>query len=389
MGDVIEKKATVFLSAGEASGDLLGAALARDLLARVPGIKLLGIGGENMRAAGVDIIYDINDLALFGALEVVAKLPLLLRIRRNLKNMFSKNPPDIFCGIDYPGFNVYLAGIAKKFKIKTLCYKAPSIWSWGEWRVHNVKKNVDFVAAIFPFEADAYLKHGVQAEYVGCPIVDNVNSYKIETDLYKQFGLNRNKKIILLLPGSRRQEISNSLPIMVKAAETIYAREEVQFVLPLASTISQNAVEKIIAKANNVRIKIVPGTKAYSFMSIAHSGIATSGTVTLEAALLGLPLVIIYRLNPLTYRLAKFLAKVKFFGLPNLVADKKILPELVQGEASPERIASEIINWLDNYDEYTNTKAALEAVRVKLGAGGAVQRVASIIIEFIDNKGGK
>ncbi|MEI6285650.1 MAG: lipid-A-disaccharide synthase [Bacillota bacterium] len=387
---IVENRLTVFLSAGEASGDLLGAALAQELISRVPGIVLQGIGGAKMRAAGVDIIYDINDLALFGAVEVLAKLPLLLRIRKSLVQLFSKKPPAVFCGIDYPGLNVYLAGIAKKHKIKTLCYKAPSIWSWGEWRVKRVKKNVDFVAAIFPFEADAYLKHGVPAEYVGCPIVDNVNSYKIEADLHEKFALAKNVKIILLLPGSRRQEINNLLPVLVQAAELICEREKVQFVLPIASTICHSAVDKIIAKNKvNAKITVVPGDLAYSFMAIAHSGIAASGTVTLEAALLDLPLVIVYRMNAISYMLAKRLAKVDFIGLPNLVAKKNILPELIQGEASPQKIAQEISNWLVDASKYIHTKTELAAVREKLGTGGAVQRVANIIIALADNKGGR
>jgi len=387
---IVENRLTVFLSAGEASGDLLGAALARELISRVPGIALQGIGGAKMRAAGVDIIYDINDLALFGAVEVLAKLPLLLRIRESLVKLFSKTPPAVLCGTDYPGLNVYLAGIANEHKISTLCYKAPSIWSWGEWRVKRVKKNVDFVAAIFPFEADAYLKHGVPAEYVGCPIVDNVNSYKIEADLYEQFSLTSDEKIVLLLPGSRPQEINNLLPVLVQAAELICASEKVQFVLPIAPTICRSVVDEIIAKNKvNAKITVVPGDKAYSFMAIAHSGIATSGTVTLEAALLDLPLVIVYRMNAISYWLAKRLAKVDFIGLPNLVAKRKILPELIQADASPQKIAHKISDWLDNDSKYNHTKAELAAVREKLGTGGAVQRVANIIIALADNKGRK
>ena len=385
-----DRELTVFLSAGEASGDLLGAALALELLARVPKIKLLGIGGDKMRAAGVATLFDISELSMIGLFEEITKLPGLLLIKHRLRRLFSKTPPAVFCGIDFPGFNVNIAGMAKKCHIKTICYKAPSIWSWGEWRVKGVKKNVDFVAAIFPFEADAYLKHGVPAEYVGCPIVDNVNGYKIETDLYEKFSLEKDKKIILLLPGSRRQEIKKLLPVLVQAAELISERETVQFVLPIASTISRSVVDKIIAK-NKVKgnITVVPGDKAYSFMAIAHSGIATSGTVTLEAALLDLPLVIVYRMNAISYVLAKRLAKVDFIGLPNLVAKKKILPELIQSDASPQKIAQEISNWLDNNSKYLNTKAELAAVRLKLGTGGAVARVAKIIVALAENRGGR
>ena len=386
----MKKKLTIFLSAGEASGDLLGAALARELLTRSPNIELLGIGGEKMRAAGVKTLFDISELSMIGFIEGITKLPRLLLIKHTLRKIFLKNPPDVFCGIDYPGFNVNLAGMAKKFHIKTMCYKAPSIWSWGEWRVKDVKKNVDFVAAIFPFEAEAYQKHGVPAEYVGSPIVDNVNACEIETDLYEQFGLASDKKVILLLPGSRKQEITNLLPVMIQAAAIINRHEIVQWVLPLASTISRTAVEQIIAATNSsFKIVIVPGDKAYSFMRIAHSGIATSGTVTLEAALLDLPLVIVYRMNLLTYRLAKLLVKVDYVGLPNLVAGKIVLPELVRRDAKPENIADKISGWIDDHSKYLHVKVELEAVRRKLGPGGAVRRVAQIIIELASKNGRK
>lgn len=376
---------SVFISAGEASGDTLGAAIAKELLLKNPRLDLWGIGGDKMRACGVKTVFDIKDLSVVG-ISAVFKLPKLYKIRRAVVKIARQKGTKIFCGVDYPGFNVNLAGAFKKLGARTICYKAPSIYAWGEWRVKEVKKNVDFVAAIFPFEADAYLRHGVSAEYVGNPMIDNVKQNMTTEDIYLKCGISADKRIIALLPGSRSQEVSGLLPEMLKAAAILNKEiDNLHFVIPKALTIDLSEIDGNVKKFYSYEnISILTGN-AYDVMRQAYCGIAASGTATLESALSDLPVVIVYKLSWITYRIAKLLATVKFVGMPNLVLGEQVLPELLQSRANACLMAQELKKFLCNSEYYDATKKRLLEVKALLNKEGAGKRVAGIISEYLEH----
>ena len=371
----------VFLSAGEASGDNLGAALARELKLQHPNVELVGIGGDKMRAAGVRTMYDVTDLSVMGVTEVILKLPQLYRIRKTISKHLAADKPDVFVAIDYPEFNANIAGIAKKLGIKTLCYKAPSIWAWGEWRVHKVKRNYDFVAAIFPFEAAAYAKHHVSSAYVGNPIVENIANSDCSVDVKAKYGIDSEAQVVLLLPGSRRNEIERLLPVLLEAARLLEYQGAYRFVLPLASTIKRGQIDSIISRhALKRELILAEGKDVYSWMTNSIMALATSGTVTLECTLLSLPVVIAYRTSRVMYFLARIFAKAKYIGLPNIVLDRKLFPEFIQGQCTAENISSAALNILRSERIHVELQAGFDEIDSLLRSRAVAEHVARQVL---------
>lgn len=367
------------ISVGEASGDMHGANVANALKTLSPDIALFGMGGKGMRAAGVDIVYDIADLGVMGLVEVIRNLPRLFRLRDMLAGVMERERPDVLVVIDYPDFNMRLAKIAKEKGIPVVSYISPSAWAWRKGRAKNVAQIVEKVAAIFPFEADVYREAGADVTYVGNPLVDIVKSSMSKEKAYRYFDADPTQPIVLLMPGSRRQEIVKLLPPMLAAGEKI-AREipHCQFFLPVASTISREMLQDMIS-GYNITVKMTAGNN-YDLMNIAHVGIAASGTVTLEAALMDLPTVIIYKVASLTYFLGKFLVKIPHISLPNIIAGRAILPELLQDAANADNISKEALAILKDEKIRDRVHTDLAEVRDKLGECGAVRRVAEMIL---------
>lgn len=376
----------VMISVGEASGDLHGASVAAALKQLQPDIKLFGMGGQAMRSAGVDIVYDIADLGVIGFVEVVKNLPRLFKLRDSLIELINSEQPDVLVIIDYPDFNMRLAQKAKALGVPVVSYISPSAWAWRKGRAKDVAGIVDRLAAIFPFEADVYREAGANVTFVGHPLLDIVKPELSGQQAYDFFQASQAHPVILLLPGSRTQEIVNLLPVMLAAAEKIV--EEVpdcQFYLPVASTISREMLQDML---NHYRIHVtLTNERTYDLMTIANAAIAASGTVTLEAALLGLPSVVIYKMNALTYLLGKLLVKIPHISLPNIIAGRQIIPELLQAEVTPAKVAQAVLAMLDG-DEKNRLQQDLEEVRLKLGEPGAVERVARVILEVAETKAG-
>ncbi len=378
----------IMLLAGEASGDLHGAGIAAALRAMNPDVRLFGMGGAAMRREGVDILYDIADLGVIGLVEVLKNLPRLFRLRDDLAAAMDREKPDILVTIDYPGFNMRLAKIAKAKGIRVVSYIAPSVWAWGEWRAKGVVRSVDHIASIFPFEAKLYQRYGAKVTYVGHPLLDLVGTKRNTAEARAFLKLQPQERVVLLLPGSRKQEIKSLLPLFLQAARKVAAAvPEVVFVLPLASTVADEMVQPEVQDAG-VSVRLVR-EHLYDWMQAAESAMAASGTVTLEAALMNLPCVVTYKVNPLTYGLGKLLVKLPYISLPNIIAGRQVVPELVQNEAQPQRLAAEVLKYLQDAEHCAATHRALEEVRHKLGESGAVQRVAALILAEASRNGRK
>lgn len=369
----------IMISVGEASGDLHGASVAHALKAIQPDVKLFGMGGQAMLEAGVDIVYDIADLGIIGFVEIIKNLPRLFRLRDTLAELMERERPDVLVIIDYPGFNMRLAKIAKSKGIPVVSYISPSVWAWGRGRAKEVAETVQKVAAIFPFEAEVYVEAGANVTFVGHPLLDIVKTTMNQEETREYFAASGNSPVVLLLPGSRQQEITNLLPVMLEAGEKIVAQlPNCQFFLPVASTISQEMIQKIISRYKvNV---ILTKDRTYDLMNIATVAIAASGTVTLEASLLKLPTIIIYKTATLTYFLGKILVKIPYISLPNIIAGRKIVPELLQYAVTADNIANEAMPVLTTPAIHKAVVTDLEEVRRKLGAEGAVRRVAQEIL---------
>jgi lipid-A-disaccharide synthase len=377
----------VMISVGEASGDLHGASVANALKNIQPDIKLFGMGGQAMRSAGVDVVHDIADLGVIGFVEVVKNLPRLFKLRDSLVELMHFERPDVLVVIDYPDFNMRLAAKAKEIGIPVVSYISPSAWAWRKGRAKDVAKVVDRLAAIFPFEADVYREAGANVTFVGHPLLDIVKPSMSRADAYSFFTADPNNPIVLLLPGSRTQEITNLLPVMLAAAEKIVKQvPDCQFYLPVATTISREMLQNIL---KNYSLKVtLTDENTYDLMSIANTAIAASGTVTLEAALLKLPCVVIYKMATLTYWLGKILVKIPHFSLPNIVAGRQVIPELLQDAVSADQITRKILPMLLDDQEKNRLQHDLAEVRQKLGDVGAVNRVARVIIEVAQEKSG-
>ena len=370
----------IMISVGEASGDLHGASVANALKQLRPEIELIGMGGQAMRTAGVEIIYDIADLGVIGIVEVIKNLRRLFRLRDFLADYMRANRPDALVIIDYPGFNVRLAKVAKKLGIPVISYISPSAWAWGRGRAKEVAETVQRVAAIFPFEADVYREAGANVTFVGHPLLDIVKPDMERAAAFDYFGASPDFPRVLLMPGSRKQEILNLLPDMLAAAEKITQQVPgCQFFLPVASTISREMLRTLLDKYN-VHVTLT-NDQTYDLMNICDVAVAASGTATLETSLLKVPTVIIYRVAMLTYLIGKQLVKIPDIGLPNIVAGRRIVPELLQDDVNPEAIAAETVRLLIDGEARRQVLADLEEVHTKLGETGAVNRVAEVILE--------
>ena len=370
----------IMISVGEASGDVHGASVANALKLACPDIELVGMGGQGMRQAGVEILYDIADLGVIGIVEVIRNLRRLFRLRDFLADYMREHQPDALVIIDYPGFNMRLAKIAKSLGIPVISYISPSVWAWGKGRAKEVAETVERVAAIFPFEADAYRQAGANVTFVGHPLLDIVKPVMSKEDAFSYFQASPDRHRILLMPGSRKQEILNLLPDMLGAAVQIAAKvPNCEFFLPVASTISQEMLQTVL-KRYKVAVKLTVD-RTYDLMNICHIAIAASGTATLETSLMKVPTVIIYRVATLTYLIGKVLVKIPNIGLPNIVAGRRILPELLQHDVTPALIADESIRLLLDDAARRQALSDLDEVHVKLGEAGAVNRVAQVILE--------
>ncbi|HXG19177.1 MAG TPA: lipid-A-disaccharide synthase [Methylomirabilota bacterium] len=367
----------ILLVAGEASGDAHGADLVTAMRQQQPDINVFGVGGQYLREAGMHTLVDTATIAGMGLFEARDKLRALISAYRRLTTILRTNPPDLLILIDFPEFNLRLAKIAKQVGVKVFYYISPQVWAWRKRRVYTIAQRVDRLAAIFPFESDFYAKHGCRVDFVGHPLVDRVRPSRSREETRQHYGLDLQRQLIALLPGSRAQEVRYLLPSMLEAARQL--GDAYQCVLAVASTLD---LEHVKGQVGQYPIYIIQGD-TYNLVHAADIAIVASGTATLETALLERPMVIVYRMAPVTYALARLIVRVPFIGMPNLIAERRVVPELVQYDVTPERIARETRQLLDDPQAYRLTQEGLREVRQRLGAGGAAARAARLALDML------
>lgn len=375
----------IMIVAGEASGDIYGADLVQKAQLLEPGLHFFGIGGDLMREAGVETLVDSADMAVMGLVEVLKHFGVISSAFLRLKKILREDPPELLILIDYPGFNIRLAKAAKKAGVRVLYYISPKVWAWKAGRIKTIAANISHMAVIFPFEIPLYEKEGAPVTFVGHPMLDLVNVTLSQREAAASFGLDPSRKIIGIFPGSRRSEIERILPAIVSAAELLQKEyTEVQFVLPLASTLGE---EDILPHLKRSGISAtITRQRIHDLIRGCDAIISVSGTVTLEIALIGTPMVIIYKLSPFTYQIAKRVVKIEHIGLCNIVAGRSLVKELIQEQANPEMIAAEIMKIITDTAYRTTMTSDLATIRGKLGGGGAALRTASLALEIINNK---
>lgn len=375
----------IMLSAGEASGDLHGANLAEALKAVDPQVELIGMGGEQMRKAGVRIVYDIKNLGVIGIGEIIKKIPFFYKLRTFLVNTMKEEKPDALVCIDYPGFNMKLIEKAKEAGIPVIYYILPTIWAWHKSRGNVIAEYTDLAVSLFPFEAEMYKKMGTNVVYGGHPLLDTVKPSMSKDEAYSFFGLQQGKKTVLFMPGSRVQEVQSLYGKMLAAGKLLQDKiEGLQFMVPKASTIDKHMLEEAAREAN---LEVHIGEeRVYDMMNIADAAICASGTATLETALMGVPTLLVYRVNALTYWLSKILVHLDSIGLPNIISGHRIMPELWQDEVTPENIEAAVLPWLVDAAAAEEARHLMAGVRCQMGEAGAVRRTAEIISEFVKEK---
>jgi len=373
---------TILFSAGESSGDQHAANMFLEIKKHQPDIKAIGMGGAKMAQAGVDIRYDSAGIGVIGVVEVLKHYGEIRRALTLMKRIIDTERPDLLVCVDYKEFNFKLAKYAKQQGVKVLFYVSPQVWAWRAGRVKAYGKVIDMMAVIFPFEIPYYEAENVPVRYVGHPSVDKVHPQYTKTEDMARFGLAANKRVVGLLAGSRANEIKRLLPVMLAAAALLHERfADCQFILPQADSISDELLAEYLTDAP-VQVAVIK-SQPYDVMQCCDAIMTTSGTATLEIALLTVPMVICYKLSPLTYWLGRLLVKTKFIGLPNIVAGKSIVREFIQHEATAENLAAEVMRMLTDEDYCTTMRENLSDVKQRLGQGGGSKNMALLALEML------
>ncbi len=375
----------LLLSAGEASGDMYAARLATALKQRLD-VAIFGMGGPQMRAAGVEIITDYSEVSVVGITEVLKRLPSLVRAMRRLVDEAERRRPPLAILTDFPGFHLRLARKLLPQGIRNVYYICPQFWAWRPWRVNLVRRRFAQALCIFPFEEKFYADAGVPVKFIGHPLVGNVKPTMTREFFCKKYGLEQRSKILTILPGSRRGEIAHHVPVLIEALAEIRQRlpGPPEIVVAVAPGLDVPRLEAQFPSDWHVRFI---NDDTYNALAAADLAIVSSGTATVETALLGKPMIVVYRLSPLTARLAKPLVRTKFFSMVNLIAGRTVVPELIQNDFTPQRVAEEAVNLLSTSEQ---SKARVEEmvrglveVRSLLGPPGAVERAADEIVQLL------
>ncbi len=375
------KRQRILIVAGEASGDLHGGDLAREILARAPSCDLFGIAGERMRAAGVRALVRTEDIAGLGLCELSATMSLTLRSFFSLRSILRREQPDLLILIDYAEFNLILAGVARRAGVPVLYYITPQVWAWRRGRIKKLIERADRLAVVLPFEAELFARAGDRVSFVGHPLLDRVKPAQGRAETLARHGYPADARLIALLPGSRRAEVRYMLRPMLDAARILARDHDLVATIALAPTLAR---EELVSegRASLDGVRIIEGD-TYSIIAASEIALVTSGTATLETALLGCPMVIGYKVSPLTYLLGRILVTgVDYIGMPNILAGRKIVPELIQYQmtaANVVRTAEPLLN----QSIRAETVAALRSLRERLGAPGAAGRVAEIAVGMV------
>jgi lipid-A-disaccharide synthase len=376
------KSNKILLVAGEVSGDLHGSHLVEAIHRIEPGVQFFGVGGEGLEKRGVKLLYSAHSLSVVGITEVFVKLGTILKALRGLKRSLKREKPDLVILIDFPEFNLRLAKIAHRRGIPILYYISPQVWAWRPKRIRLIARLVKKMVVLFPFEVPLYEAAGVDVEWVGHPLLDIVKPTLPKEKAFQQFGLDPKQRTIGLLPGSRSHEVERLLPPLLASAHLLQKEiPDLQFVIPLAPGLPKTILSSRM-KNISLPVKVVEGF-TYDVMNLSDLLITASGTATMEGAILGKPMIIIYKVSFLSYWIVRALIRVDHIGLVNLVAEKEIAPELIQKDVHPQRIADEALRILRDPTLSRKMSESMGEVRQKLGKPGAAQRAARIVISLL------
>ncbi len=375
----------IVIIAGEASGDLHASSLIRELKKMNSNLEMFGIGGDRMRREGVELIFHINKLSFMGFFEVIKRLSFIRGVMKKMTFMIETRRPDLAILIDYPGFNLRLAKKVKNLGIPVVYYISPQVWAWGGNRVTKMQNLIDQMVVIFPFEKEIYEKFNIDCEFVGHPLLEVTRPILPLEDFQKKFDIRKNDVVVGLLPGSRWQEVEKILPIMFESSELLKTRiKNLKVLLGLAPTIKKEKMEDLLTQAG-FGAKIVQNL-AYDLMKHADLLLITSGSATLECAILGTPFLVLYKTSLWTYLLAKSLISIPNIALANVVAGKRIVPEFIQNRAVPNQISEEMYGILTDRERYKAIQNELKKVKQKLGEEGASKKAAEIVMQMLTSQ---
>jgi len=373
---------SILIIAGELSGDVQGGKLVAAIKKLSPDVEITGIGGDNMKAAGMELLHHIREMSFLGFSEVVKHLPFIRKLMNELTEWIETNLPGTVILIDYPGFNLRLAKKAKKSGCRVVYYISPQVWAWGAGRIKKISRLVDHMIVVFPFEEALYKAAGVKVDFVGHPILEGLNSNLSREEFYKKHGFKLDAPVVGLLPGSRAQEVENLYLQMVEAAQLMKKElPDLRTVTGISPTLNESIYSTIEADRD-----LEHSNEIYDVMQHSDMLFVASGTATLESACLGTPMIIVYRVSPISWFLGKLLVNLKNIGLVNIVAGEKIVPEILQSEVTAARLASEGISLLGDNALMEDTRKRLLMVKNSLGETGASQRAAELILNGASSK---
>jgi len=372
----------VLIVAGEASADLHGSRLVTAMKRLDPGLTFWGIGGRNLEEAGVRILFTSSEMAVVGLTEVFSRMAVITRAYLKLKSILRTEQPALLILMDYPDFNLRLARAAKRCRIPVLYYISPQVWAWRKGRVETIRSTVDRMAVILPFEEEFYRGMALPVEFVGHPLLEEIPADLDRDRVRRELGLSQTGPVIALLPGSRKEEVLNLLPAMIEAAEKIRSRySALKCFLPRAPTIPAELIEGLVTQSS-LDVQVISG-EVYRVLKVCDVALVASGTATLEAAILEAPMIVVYRVSFLSYWIGRMVIRIPFIGLVNLVAGEQVVPELIQGALTPDRLAQEALDLLEHDDKRRDIQRKLRLVREKLGRGSASEKTARIALEIM------
>ena len=376
-------KRRVLFVAGEASGDAQAARLAAALGARAPDLELYGVGGDEMRRAGVCVDVDVGELSVMGFSELAGSAARILGHYRRLRGQLrSADPPDLFVPVDFPDFNLRLARAAKRAGVPVFYYIAPQVWAWRRGRLRAMARDVDRLIALFPFEVDLYRERGLDAHFVGYPLAEEIAPARARDDVRREAGVGDDQRMVAVLPGSRRHEVEEHWPLFVETVRRL--GPGVRAALAAAPGVDGAALAER-ARAGGLDVAVFDG-QTYSLVAASDVALTVSGTATVECALLGCPMVVAYRMPASSFAVARRLVRVDAIAMPNLLLGRRAVPEFVQDEASPAALAAALRRFLDDPDHRRETIDALAGIRTQLVRPGAAERAADLLLETLGDR---
>jgi len=372
---------TLFISAGEASGEHYGALLMAELRRLEPQADFFGLGGTRMASLGLRRVVRAEDVAVMGITEVILHMPHIYREYRRLKASLRAERPDLAILIDFPDVNLSLAAELRRLKIPVVYFVSPQLWAWKKWRVRGVKRNVSRMLVIFPFEEAFYRAHGIAADFVGHPLADLDPPTVTREEFASQNGLDASKFWVGLLPGSRARELEANLPPMFEAARLLGPGYE--YLLPVAPTLKDSQVQAFAAQAKEASVRVVHDARAV--LQHARASVVASGTATVEAALIGNPFLVVYRVSRITYAVAQRVVRVAHVGMVNLIAGRRIVPELIQNDFTASKVVERLRPLLENEEARATMQSDLRSVggRLRVNSEGAIQHAARVALQLI------